>query len=661
MLWKDPSWKERADKGAAVVVQNRNDYLNKANNQLNGEDQNGDKVYRQVAGDPTSEFVGKVKQAVQHALATNVIDQNTANYLLVEKARPGNIYFVPKIHKPQRPPPARPICNTINSATANISKWVDDQLQPLVRKLPSYLKDDNHFLRKINEINNSETLPADTLLVTWDVKSLYTNITHENGMRACEHYMRVNNYDEYKRTTVLDFIKLVLTCNNLTFQGSHYIQQTGTAMGTRMAPTYANLYMGLLEEQLLDQTTLKPLVWFRFIDDIFFLWTFGPTKLQQFFDACNSFDPHIKFEQTVSSTTIPFLDVQVILDNGKIKTDLYTKPTDTHQYLNWTSCHPRHTKAAIPYSLALRLRRICSENNFFEKRARELFNILLDRGYKPKHIKQSIARARQTTRREALRIDSNTDNTERVPLVVTYNPALGCLNKIIKEYQPVLHASRRCREVFRDPTLISFRKGRNLSDLLTSKRLPADPDHRAQPLNDIAIPDPPASKCPVCSRSFLTNRNLKIHFTRAHKTTPPDGRNQPGFSPCQADRRCASCKQYGKFSRVIESTNTGETFLIRQHITCRTANVIYVITCAKCKQQYVGETSNSIRTRANQHRSDITTGNKNIPTVRHFKACGLQHFQLTVVERVRRHDVETRRARESFWIERIRPAINGQT
>ena len=118
-------------------------------------------------------------------------------------------------------------------------------------------------------------------------------------------------------------------------------------MGTRMAPTYANLYMGLLEEQLLEQTTLKPLVWFRFIDDIFFLWTFGPTKLQQFFDVCNSFDPHIKFEQTVSSTTIPFLDVQVILDNGKIKTDLYTKPTDTHQYLNWTSCHPCHTKAAI--------------------------------------------------------------------------------------------------------------------------------------------------------------------------------------------------------------------------------------------------------------------------------------------------------------------------
>ena len=235
------------------------------------------------------------------------------------------------------------------------------------------------------------------------------------------------------------------------------------------------------------------------------------------------------------------------------------------------------------------------------------------------------------------------------------------MNKIIKDYQPILHASQRCKEVFSDPTLISFRKGRNLSDLLTSKRLPTDPHHHAQLLNDIAMPDPSASKCPVCSRSFENNRNLKIHFTRTHKTTPPDCSNQPGFWPCRTDRRCASCRHYGKFAPIIESTNTGETFLIRQHITCRTANVIYVITCVKCKQQYVGETSNCIRTRANQHRSDITTGNKNIPTVRHFKACGLQHFQLTVVERVRRLDVETRRARESFWIERIRPAINGQT
>lgn len=126
------------------------------------------------------------------------------------------------------------------------------------------------------------------------------------------------------------------------------MQQTGTAMGTKMAPTYANLFMGHLEEQMLEQTTLKHLLWFRFIEDIFFLWTVGQINLNQSYEQCNQFDPHIKFEQTVSTTSIPFLDVKVILRDEKITTDLYTKPTDTHQYLDWTSCHLRHTKTAIP-------------------------------------------------------------------------------------------------------------------------------------------------------------------------------------------------------------------------------------------------------------------------------------------------------------------------
>ena len=421
----------QADKGAAVVVQNKTDYLAEAYNQLNGKDENGDDVYLHVAHDPTAGFVAKVTEAVYQALHTGTIDEETAKYLIVKDAKAGNIYFVPTIHKPQRPPPARPICNTISSATTNISEWVDDQLQPLVTKLPSYLKDDNDFLRKLNDLNSNHTLPPGTLLVTWDVKSLYTNIPHEGGTKACNHFMTLDNFPDNKIQTILSFIKLVLTCNNLVFQGNHFIQQTGTAMGTRMAPTYANLYMGYLENELLDKSPLKPLVWKRYIDDIFFLWTHGVNKLNDFLQQCNSFDPHIKFEQTFSPTTIPFLDVHVIIKEGKIETDLYTKPTDTHQYLNWTSYHPRHTKTAIPYSLALRLRRICPNDHYFENRVKDLHNILLERGYKSGLVKESITMARVITREEALSTEYNNKSSNRVPLVVTYNPALPNLHKIL--------------------------------------------------------------------------------------------------------------------------------------------------------------------------------------------------------------------------------------
>ena len=159
----------QADKGAAVVVQNRKDYLTEAYKQLNGTDENGDKVYLHVPTDPTSDFVIRVKDAVQEAHSKGVINTTTADYLVMDNARPGNIYFLPKIHKPQRAPPARPICNTINSATTNLSEWVDDQLRPLVESLPSHLKDDNDFLRKLMEFSTNHTLPPGTLFVTWDV------------------------------------------------------------------------------------------------------------------------------------------------------------------------------------------------------------------------------------------------------------------------------------------------------------------------------------------------------------------------------------------------------------------------------------------------------------------------------------------------------------
>ena len=151
-----------ADKGAAVVIQNRSDYRNEAYKQLNGKDENNEEVYGLLPSDPMCDFQQRVKVVVHEALTKGVINDDTANFLVVANARPANIYFLPRIHKPQRPPPARPICNMINSPTANISKWVDDQLQPLLKKLPSYLKDDNDFLRKLVEINNTETLALET-------------------------------------------------------------------------------------------------------------------------------------------------------------------------------------------------------------------------------------------------------------------------------------------------------------------------------------------------------------------------------------------------------------------------------------------------------------------------------------------------------------------
>ena len=273
------------------------------------------------------------------------------------------------------------------------------------------------------------------------------------------------------------------------------------------------------------------------------------SNLKQFHKQCNSFDPHIKFEQTVSPTTIPFLDAQVSLTGDRLSTDLYTKPTDTHQYLDWTSCYPRHTKAAIPYSLALRLRRICSSSNSFEMRARQLHNILLARGHKNKLIKESNTKVRRITRGDVLKMCDERPATNRVPLVATYNPALPDLRKIVKDHQAILSTSTRCKEIFQEPVLIAYRKGKTLAQMLSSNRLPLATSHvlspihsQPQPSRDNGIPDPTETSCQICGKSFITNRGLKIHVTHKHKTNRSYSKKHPGFWPCKVDPRCGCCK-----------------------------------------------------------------------------------------------------------------------
>ena len=110
-------------------------------------------------------------------------------------------------------------------------------------------------------------------------------------------------------------------------------------MGTKMAPSYANLFMGNFEQKALATATHSPLIWWRYIDDIFLLWTHGEEKLNDFITYLNNLHPTIKFTSSFSYNEIPFLDVKVMLLNGRLETDLYVTPTDKHQYLLKSSCH----------------------------------------------------------------------------------------------------------------------------------------------------------------------------------------------------------------------------------------------------------------------------------------------------------------------------------
>ncbi|WP_171480033.1 hypothetical protein, partial [Acinetobacter baumannii] len=122
------------------------------------------------------------------------------------------------------------------------------------------------------------------------------------------------------------------------------------------------------EEQALNSYHLKPWVWWRYIDDIFLIWEHREESLMEFIEYLNGIHPSIKFTYKFSRESIEFLDVLVIKEGQNVQTDLFVKETDTHQFLHFSSCHPFHTKKGIPYSQALRMRRICSSDTFFENR-----------------------------------------------------------------------------------------------------------------------------------------------------------------------------------------------------------------------------------------------------------------------------------------------------
>ena len=113
----------------------------------------------------------------------------------------------------------------------------------------------------------------------------------------------------------------------------------------------------------------------------FFIWEHGEESLRGFIDQVNLFHPIIKLTAQYSKEEVIFLDLNIKLIDGELKTDLFVTPTDTHQFLEPTSSHPYHCKKGIPYSQALRLNRICLDNTNFDKCWNELEKSLMERCY----------------------------------------------------------------------------------------------------------------------------------------------------------------------------------------------------------------------------------------------------------------------------------------
>ena len=185
--------------------------------------------------DTTNKVTKTVTNFLQLMKNNKNIDEETFTYMSPKQPTCSRFYILPKIHKDRNNPPGR----------------------QLVSKLPSYIKDNTHFLNKLCSIS---AIPNDSLLVTLDASSFYTNIPHTEGIKAARIHLNKRTLKTPPTETVCDLIDIILTNNNFEFSRQHFLQKQGTAMGTRMAPPYANLFMGTFESDALEKAPYKPLV-----------------------------------------------------------------------------------------------------------------------------------------------------------------------------------------------------------------------------------------------------------------------------------------------------------------------------------------------------------------------------------------------------------------
>ena len=255
-----------------------------------------------------------------------------------------------------------PVISSVNCHTSKISEYVDYHLQPIVREIRSYVKDTSEFLRKISAV---EFVP-DNYLVSLDVKSIYTNIPSAEVIKAVKESLENHPKRAVATKVITTFLALILTLDFI-FNSRNYLQAKACAMGTICAPSYANIFMDHFEKKLIYPFIKGfSLIYLRFIDDIFFIWTGNKKDLMKFLNELDTKHESIKFEYQISKTSITFLDPEAYIKNSKLYTKIYRKQTDCQTFLNINSEHAKSLKISIPYSQALRIKRICSKTTDFE-------------------------------------------------------------------------------------------------------------------------------------------------------------------------------------------------------------------------------------------------------------------------------------------------------
>ena len=239
-----------ADKSSGVVVWDREDYLKEAHKQLSDEE-----VYEEVTND-ASTLENTIFTALNKIRARGDLSADNLDYFFNKDPKFARFYLLPKIHKRLHNVPGRPVISNCGYYTENISSFLDYHLQPLAKKVELYIKDTNHFLKKLKELGS---LPKNAILSTIDIVGLYPSIPHEDDLASIRKHLNNRENKEVTIDTLVEFADIVSKNNYFQFLDKTFKQKRSNAIGTKFALPYSILFMADLES-LISDIDLKPYI-----------------------------------------------------------------------------------------------------------------------------------------------------------------------------------------------------------------------------------------------------------------------------------------------------------------------------------------------------------------------------------------------------------------
>jgi len=180
-----------------------------------------------------------------------------------------------------------------------------------------------------------------------DVISLFTNVPIDLVIDILdEKWSLIEKHSSIPKIEFLNATKFILQSTFFNFNNKFYKQTFGAPMGSPLSPIVADLALQKLENNILDKLIIKPIFYYRFVDDIALA---APhTSLDDLLHTFNSFHPRLRFTMEVGGNSLNFLDLSLIKSEGYLIFDWFQKPTFSGRFLNYNSQHPFiHKKGTI--------------------------------------------------------------------------------------------------------------------------------------------------------------------------------------------------------------------------------------------------------------------------------------------------------------------------